>query len=286
MKSRNPRFGCRRITQQLSFVFGLEIDKDVVRRVLAKHYRPDPGAAGPSWLTFLGHSKDSLWSLDLFRCESLVLRTHWVMVIMDQFSRRIIGFAVHVGQLDGPAVCRLFGKAISGNTALPHRLSSDHDPLFEFRQWKANLRNLDVAEVKTVPYVPLSHPFVERLIGTIRRELLDQVPFWTACDLERRLDRFKDYYNQKRVHASLGGTTPDFRGAESGATQPGPVSLEIALPRSLSASSRCVNGNSPQTGKSSALAHPFGSRRMADLHDSPPNHHAAAITPFTLPVVD
>ena len=66
MKSRNPRFGCRRIAQQLSFVFGLEIDKDVVRRVLAKHYRPDPGAAGPSWLTFLGHSKDSLWSLDLF----------------------------------------------------------------------------------------------------------------------------------------------------------------------------------------------------------------------------
>jgi putative transposase len=222
MKSRNPRFGCRRIAQQLSFVFGLEIDKDVVRRVLAKHYRPDPGAAGPSWLTFLGHSKDSLWSLDLFRCESLVLRTHWVMVIMDQFSRRVIGFAVHVGQLDGPAVCRLFRKAISGNTALPHRLSSDHDPLFEFRQWKANLRILDVAEVKTVPYVPLSHPFVERLIGTIRRELLDQVPFWTACDLERKLDRFKDYYNQERVHASLGGTTPDFR---TGAPSPEPLSL-------------------------------------------------------------
>jgi putative transposase len=191
-------------------------------RVLAKHYRPNRGAPGPSWLTFPGHSKDSLWSLDLFRCESLVLRTHWVMVIMDQFSRRVIGFAVHVGQLDGPAVCRLFGKAISGNTALPHRLSSDHDPLFEFRQWKANLRILDVAEVKTVPYVPLSHPFVERLIGTIRRELLDQVPFWTACDLERKLDRFKDYYNQERVPASLGGTTPDSR---TGAPSPEPLSL-------------------------------------------------------------
>jgi len=47
MKSRHPRFGCRQIAQQLSFVFGLEIDKDVVRRVLAKHYRPDPGAAAP-----------------------------------------------------------------------------------------------------------------------------------------------------------------------------------------------------------------------------------------------
>ena len=63
-KRRNPSWGCRRIAQQLSLVFGLEMDKDVIRRVLAKHYRPDPGAYGPSWLTVLGHTKDSLWSID------------------------------------------------------------------------------------------------------------------------------------------------------------------------------------------------------------------------------
>ena len=88
MKRRNPRFGCRRIAQQLSFIFGVDIDKDVVRRVLARRYRPEPGSQGPSWLTFLGHSKDSLWSVDLFRCESLILRTHWVLVVMDQFTRK------------------------------------------------------------------------------------------------------------------------------------------------------------------------------------------------------
>ena len=57
MKRRNPRFGCRRIAQQISYTFGVELDKDVVRRVLAKHYRPEPGSGGPSWLTFLGHTK-------------------------------------------------------------------------------------------------------------------------------------------------------------------------------------------------------------------------------------
>ena len=119
MKRRNPRFGCRRIAQQISYTFGVELDKDVVRRVLAKHYRPEPGSGGPSWLTFLGHLKDSLWSVDLFRCESLILRTHWVMVVMDQFTRRIIGFAVQSGVLDGPAVCRLFNAAIAGTGALP-----------------------------------------------------------------------------------------------------------------------------------------------------------------------
>ena len=76
IKRRIPSWGCRRIAQQLSLVFGVEINKDIVRGVLAKHFRPDPGAHGPSWLTLLRHSKDSLWSIDLFRCESLILKSH------------------------------------------------------------------------------------------------------------------------------------------------------------------------------------------------------------------
>jgi hypothetical protein len=48
-----------------------------------------------------------------------------------------------------------------------------------------------VTEIKTVPYVPRSHPFVERLIGTIRRECLDRTLFWTANDLERKLLDFQ-----------------------------------------------------------------------------------------------
>jgi transposase InsO family protein len=107
MKRRNPRFGTPRIAQEISRTFGIDIDKDVVRRVLAKHYRPDPGD-GPSWLTFIGHIKDSLWSVDLFRCESIFLKTHWVLVVMDQFTRRIIGFAVHQGDVDGSALCLMF----------------------------------------------------------------------------------------------------------------------------------------------------------------------------------
>ena len=75
MKRRNPRWGCPRIAQQIALAFGVEIDKDVVRRILSAHYRPESDSAGPSWLTFLGHSKDSLWSCDLFRYESASLRT-------------------------------------------------------------------------------------------------------------------------------------------------------------------------------------------------------------------
>ena len=85
----------------------------------------------PSWLAFIGHTSDSLWSVDLFRCESIVLRSYW-----------------------------------------------------------------------------LSHPFVERLIGTVRREFLDHVLFWNVRDLERKLTEFQVYYNEERSHASLNGHTP------------------------------------------------------------------------------
>jgi putative transposase len=138
------------------------------------------------------------------------------MVVMDQFTRRIIGFASQTGSIDGPAVCRMFSEIISGRNMLPLHLSSDNDPLSQFRQWQANLRILEVTELKTVPYVRLSHPLVKRLIGTIRRELLDRVLFWTATNLERKLLRFQAYYNQDRIYVPLDGITPDAEATNRG----------------------------------------------------------------------
>ena len=60
------------------------------------------------------HERQSLERVDLFRCESMLLRTYWVMVVMDQFTRRIIGFGVHVGHVDGITLCRMFNRAVSG----------------------------------------------------------------------------------------------------------------------------------------------------------------------------
>jgi hypothetical protein len=89
MKRRNPTWGCPRIARQIALAFGVDIDKDNVRRILGKYYGLAPGCCGPSWLTFLGQAKDSLWSIDLFRCESLSLRTHWVTYIRFSCSARL-----------------------------------------------------------------------------------------------------------------------------------------------------------------------------------------------------
>ena len=87
----------------------------------------------------------------------------------------------------------MFQRAIQGQ-ALPKYLSTDNDPLYRFHQWQANLRVLEVIEIKTVPYVPLSHPFVERLVGTLRRECPDRTLFWTTADLEAKLREFQKYF--------------------------------------------------------------------------------------------
>ena len=87
----------------------------------------------------------------------------------------------------------------------------------------ANLRVLELEEIKSVPYAPVSHPFVERLIGTIRREYLDRVFFWNAVDLARKLEAFRDYYNRHCVHRALAGLTPAQR---AGAPSPAAAAFE------------------------------------------------------------
>ena len=61
---------------------------------------------------------------------------------------------------------------------------------------------LEVTEIKSIPYVALSRPFVERLIGIIRREYLDHMLFWTTADLENKLLDFRTYFNNHRTHTS------------------------------------------------------------------------------------
>ena len=120
------------------------------------------------------------------------------------FTRRLVSFAFEGAPIDGVTVCRRFQHAFT-DPPLPRNVSTDHDPLFRFHRCLANLRVLEIDEIKSVPYTPVSHPFVETLIGTLRREFLDRVFFWNALDLGRQLGNFRDGATTpaKRAGASL-----------------------------------------------------------------------------------
>ena len=74
-------------------------------------------------------------------------------------------------------------------------------------QFKAQ-RILEIDELKSVPGVPTSHPFIERVIGTTRREYLDHLIFFGSRDLQNKLDHFQEYYNNHRCHSSLNMKSP------------------------------------------------------------------------------
>ena len=207
LKSRNPRFGCPRIARIISHTFGVDIDRNVVYRVLSKHYHPAPGGTGPSWLSFIGHTTDSLWSVDLFRCESIVLRSYWVLVVMDQFTRRLVGVGVHrgAGQERRPLPHVQRRHSWSGHTATSQyrsRSTVRRAPLDGEPSDYRDRRNQDRASC--APVTPIR--------GAPDRDdaarILDHVLFWNACDLERKLADFQSYYNAARSHASLEGHTP------------------------------------------------------------------------------
>ena len=188
IKSKNPTFGCPKIANILKNNFDEELNKDVVRRVLENHHRSHPPERdkGPSWLTLFGHTKDSLWSLDFFRCESILLQSYWIMVVLDQKTRRIIWFAVHRGSMTAENAVSMFFE-IAANNLNPIHHSTDNDPLFKSFLWKFVLKCCEIDEVKSVPHQPWTHPFVERLIRSIRNEYMDKVFFWNIVDLRKSL---------------------------------------------------------------------------------------------------
>jgi len=108
--------------------------------------------------------------------------------------------SMHRGGMAPFGSCRMFNQA---RTAQPLRPRS----AVPIPSVASELALLEIAKIKTVPCVPCSHPFVERLIGTVRREYLDQPWFWNQLDLQRKLARFARYYNQARVHSALSGKT-------------------------------------------------------------------------------
>jgi transposase InsO family protein len=81
--------------------------------VSAPSPRRKPGPEGPS-AELIAQAKDGLWSVDLFRCESILLHSHWVLVVIDVFTRRIIGFGIARASIDGISVCRMFNHAVTG----------------------------------------------------------------------------------------------------------------------------------------------------------------------------
>jgi len=98
--------------------------------------------------------------------------------------------------------CETIGKTIW------QYLSTDNDPLFESTMWQFVIGGLNIEALKSEPGKPWTHPFVERLIGSCRREYTDHIFFFNEVDLKRKLKKYQKYFNEGRVHYALDGKVP------------------------------------------------------------------------------
>jgi len=194
---------------------GHKIDARTVRRILKRNgFDGDPDLSGPSWLSFIGNTLNGLWSVDLCLSFSVFQKIYVIMVVLDIFSRKSIGYAVRKYPVNGVDVCSMFEEIRRENQGvIPKHLSTDNDPLWLYHRWKANLNLLEIDEIKSVPFVPESHPFIERKVGITRQDFLHFTLFFGSTDLKKKLQIYQKYYNEGRVHSRIDYLTPKEKAA-------------------------------------------------------------------------
>jgi len=200
MSLANPGWGAPRIHGEL-LKLGFELSQATVAKYLVRHRKPP----SQNWRTFLKNHMQSLVSADFFVVPTITFRLLFVFVILSHDRRRPIHLAV-TADPTAEWTTRQLLEAFPWDSA-PRYLLHDRDACYgeEFHEatgW------LGIREVLTAPRSPWQNPYVERLIGTIRRECLDHVIALNEPGLCRVLKSYFEYYERTRTHLSLDKDAP------------------------------------------------------------------------------
>jgi len=221
MAEANPLWGAPRIHGEL-LKLGIEICERTVSTLM-----PPRGPKPPSqtWRSFLKNHMPNMVSMDFFTVPTATCRVLFVLVILSHTRRRVVQFNVTANP-SAEWTSKQVVEAFPWNTA-PEYLLSDRDSIYGvfFRQ---RIANMGIKEVITARRSPWQNAFVERLIGSIRRECLDHVMVLNESHLKRILSSYFDYYHHDRTHYSLEKDTPCERQVQFEPTKGGKV---IELPR-------------------------------------------------------
>ena len=192
----NPTWGSRRIQAELAKL-GLQVCAATIRK-----YRPK-GERGPpsqTWRAFLRNHTKQLVAVDFFTVPTVTFRVLFVFVVLALERRKVLHFAVTEAPSAiwaGQQVVNAFPFAVP-----PKYLLRDRDGVYG-ADFTKRVAALGIKEKLIAPHAPWQNPYAERLIGTIRRECLDQVIVIGERHLQRVLKDYFDYYQRSRPHRSL-----------------------------------------------------------------------------------
>jgi len=207
MSSANPLWGAPRIHGEL-LKLGIEVSQATVAKYMVRRV----GRPSPTWRSFLRNQAAGIAAIDMFVVVSASFRLLYVMIILAHDRRRIMRFDV----TEHPTAIWLsqqVTEAFPWNTA-PRYLLRDRDA-----SYGAHFRNrvaaMEITEVLTAPRSPWQNPYVERVIGSMRRECLDHIVTFNERHLRRVLSSYVDYYHHTRTHLSLDKDCPHSRPIQS-----------------------------------------------------------------------
>ena len=206
MSRENPLWGAPRIRAELRLL-GYEVAESTVAKYMIRTTR-EPS---PSWKTFLANHAHEMAAIDFFTVPTATFRVLYVFVVLSLDRRRVLHFNV-TADPSAQWAARQVIEAFPFDTA-PRFLQRDRDGIYG-EVFQRRVKSMGIEEVVSAPRSPWQNPYVERLIGSIRRECLKHVIVLNETHLRRILTEYFDYYNGSRAHQSLDGDAPIHREAE------------------------------------------------------------------------
>jgi len=218
MAAANPLWGAPRIHGEL-LKLGIEISERTVSRLMPKRCK----LPSQTWKAFSENHVNELVSIDFFTVPTATFRVLFVLVVLAHHRRRVVHFNVteHPTEL---WTGQQMNEAFPEDTA-PRYLLRDRDKIYG-REFRQRVRSLSIEEVPSAPASPWQRAYVERLIGSIRRDCLDHVVVLGEGHLRKILKSHLEYYHRTRTHLGLGKDTPEPR-----AIQPSHVEEIVELPQ-------------------------------------------------------
>lgn len=214
----NPTWGAPRIRSELRLL-GHDVAKSTVAKYMTKQTKPP----SQGWRTFLANHASDIAAIDFFVVPTVTFRLLFGFVVLRHERRQVVHFNV----TDHPSAAWTAQQIIEAFPfdEAPKYLLRDRDGIYG-KEFVARVHGMGIKEVLTAPHSPWQNPYVERLIGSIRRECLDHVIVLNEEHLRRILKDYFRYYHADRPHMSLESNSPTERQIELPAT--GGV---VALPR-------------------------------------------------------
>jgi putative transposase len=203
MCRQNPTWGAPRIHGEL-LKLGIDIGETSVTKYMVRLRKPP----SQTWRTFLENHLSQLVSVDFFTVPTIRFQVLYVFLILAHDRRRIVHFNV-TSHPTAQWTSQQLRNAFPFDH-FPRYLLRDRDAIFGY-DFKEQVRDMGIREVLSAPRSPWQRAYVERAIGSIRRECLDHVIVWDESSLRRIVASYLEYYHHSRTHLSLKKDSPEPR---------------------------------------------------------------------------